>query len=303
MNIVIRLYNKVKNEIIYRKNKFNIARSIYSATSDDCIIAYWSNTDQTKSNWGDAINPYLLEKLSGKKVIHINSIYNIRNKPVYCAVGSILHHKYLKYSSKIIIWGAGFISNDNIIQASNIEIYAVRGPLTRKKLIQLGYKCPEVYGDPALLFSLIYPKKREIKYTLGIIPHYVDYNDENVKKYDKEDDVIVIDVKMGIKEFVDKVLSCKYIASSSLHGIIIADSYNIPSIWIKLSNKIVGNDFKFYDYFISVGRKKESPLIINDEIQKKEIISRVNKSNISKIQEKLLDSCPFINDREKYRQL
>lgn len=42
--------------------------------------------------------------------------------------------------------------------------------------------------------------------------------------------------------------ACKYIISSSLHGLICADSICIPNRWIKLS-ELLGSDFKFHDYY------------------------------------------------------
>ena len=48
-------------------------------------------------------------------------------------------------------------------------------------------------------------------------------------------------------------MSCETIASSSLHGLIAADSFHIPNLWIKLSNRIIGNDFKYHDYYSSYG--------------------------------------------------
>lgn len=49
--------------------------------------------------------------------------------------------------------------------------------------------------------------------------------------------------------------SCKKILSSSLHGLIVSDAYNIPNRMIKFSNKINGDGTNFTDYFLSVKRE------------------------------------------------
>ena len=41
---------------------------------------------------------------------------------------------------------------------------------------------------------------------------------------------------------IKQIADCEII-SSALHGLIAADSLNIPNKWIKLSNKLVGNNF------------------------------------------------------------
>ena len=44
-------------------------------------------------------------------------------------------------------------------------------------------------------------------------------------------------------------LSCEAIISSALHGLIAADSFFFPNRWIKLSDNLMGGDFKFNDYY------------------------------------------------------
>jgi pyruvyltransferase len=60
--------------------------------------------------------------------------------------------------------------------------------------------------------------------------------------------------KPAPKKFVKQIHECEYILSSSLHGIIIADSYGIPAYHIELSDKIIGGQWKFKDYYESVKR-------------------------------------------------
>ena len=60
------------------------------------------------------------------------------------------------------------------------------------------------------------------------------------------------------------IASCNFIISSSLHGLIAADSLNIPHVWMKISNKIIGGNWKFNDYFLSMNKEQVEPLIIKN---------------------------------------
>lgn len=155
-----------------------------------------------------------------------------------------------------IVWGTGCIGYGQV-KTPPKKIYAVRGPLTRKELIKKGIECPEIYGDPALLFPEIYNPSRRTKYTYGLIPHYIDFTDPtslSIIKDLESKGVKIINITSGVFHFIDELLQCKNILSSSLHGLIMSDAYNIPNVRIKLSDKLVGGDFKFDDYHLSVGK-------------------------------------------------
>ena len=125
-------------------------------------------------NWGDDINIYLIERMTGKRVIvKNNSVYHhlFYRGPVYSCIGSVIGWYE---SPRTITWGSGLISDQGDI-APPKKICSVRGPETRKRLLELGINCPQKYGDPALLISRYYkatslPKK----YKIGIIPHHSD---------------------------------------------------------------------------------------------------------------------------------
>jgi hypothetical protein len=126
---------------------------------------------------------------------------------------------------------------------------------------------------------LFYNPSINKKYTLGFIPHYVDYHNVfNMYKNDKNVHVINL-LNSNIEDVINQILSCNYIISSSLHGLIVADAYNIPNMWIKYDNKIKGDDTKFHDYFESVNiKKKYIDARLYKYITPKQLVNIINSS-------------------------
>lgn len=259
---------------------------------DKLLIVYWWKGDGGK-NWGDSLNPVLIKKLSGKEPVSSDEIINLKNEPIYSVVGSILEHKIGK---NLIVWGSGFISSTSQFKIKPNKICAVRGPLTRDLIIKQGIDCPEIYGDPALLYPLFYKPHVKKEYQIGIIPHYIDQSHPLLSIFRNNPNVLIIDITSRINEVIDNICKCKIIASSSLHGIIAADAYEIPSIWIEISDKIIGNRFKFYDYFQSVGRFNESPILITENTTLQDIYNQYREYKINIDLIKLIEACPFIKD-------
>ena len=54
-------------------------------------------------------------------------------------------------------------------------------------------------------------------------------------------------------KFLSRIVRAKKVISSSLHGIIIAESYGIPSVLLKNNNG--EGDEKYHDYYQGTGRK------------------------------------------------
>lgn len=249
---------------------------------------YWYNGEK---NFGDDLNVFLVEKLSQKKVISINPKYFLA--PHYFCIGSILE----RINHNSIIWGSGLISEKSTVKQPK-KVYAVRGPKTRELFLKNNIDCPEVYGDPALLLPLFYTPSNLKKYKIGVIPHYIDKEIASKLEIFNNNTIKIIDIQQeNIFNFVEEVSQCEIILSSSLHGLIIADAYNVPNIWIKFSGNILGGNFKFYDYFESVGRNDIKACIVNQSSLLEDIISSKKAYAIKIDLLMLLQSCPFI-DRE-----
>lgn len=262
------------------------------ATGSDAIILHWATEGVVAQNWGDKLNPYLAEKISGRKVIHRKDIIHLPGMKVHYVIGS--HLGTACSQPNAIVWGAGFISTTVDIPGPPEEIHAVRGWLSVERLRRAGIECPDVVGDPALLLPRYYqPKAGGQRYALGVIPHCHEWNEPIFQKARTWEDTLVIDICGGIEEVVDQIASCDRIVSSSLHGIICADSYGIPSLWLHVSDKLVGDGFKFRDYFSSVGRSERDPVMVEDSTERQELLDRFTDYTIEIDLEKLYASCPF----------
>lgn len=255
-------------------------------------------------NWGDDINYHLIKLLSNKEIVDYKSsiISKILKTQHYLVIGSILE---MHSDKDARVWGTGAMSKNRKITPPK-AVYAVRGPLTRKRLLDIGVECPEVYGDPALLTSIVVPVDRHIRYKLGIIPHVEDRSNPIIQDLCRRypNDVLIIDMGQygDWKNIPKQICQCECIISSSLHGLIVADSYSVPNLWIELSDKVGGNGFKFRDYMFSVKRDKNIvPIIRKESFDLNDVDKYMLEYQKPQIDLGLLiDSCPFISEDKKY---
>ncbi len=267
------MLTKIKHKLIsVAKSESEIIKNIGTPT---IMVRYFSDI----CNWGDLLNVEVVEYVSQKKVINCP----LGNRKHLLAIGSVLNSA----NNKSIIWGSGFISPEQKVNSQPVKVCAVRGPLTRAMLTEQGIECPEIYGDPALLLPEIYPLNNvEKKYDIGVIPHYEDANHQWISSIRKSTNVKIIDIQQSdTKSFLLDLLSCRHIASSSLHGLIASDAYGVPNCRLDFHNM---RSFKFDDYYKGIGVdnyntiniKQESKISISDIISlctKKQLCFDANK--------------------------
>ena len=119
---------------------------------------------------------------------------------------------------------------------------------------------PGSIWGPALLLPRFFNPTVVKKYKVGIIPHFSDKRHPWVESYRNDPRVLIIDIESGIGNVVRAIKSCEMILSSSLHGLVCADAYGIPNVWIKLSDKLLGGSFKFRDYRLSINAAEAVPV-------------------------------------------
>jgi pyruvyltransferase len=250
-------------------------------------------TPDNTQNWGDLIPYRIIEELFDTD-INKDEIFNVenpnKNYKVY-TTGSVM--LFTKKDS--IVWGTGCIDK-GMIGENPSKVYAVRGPLTRNELLKKGIDCPEVYGDPALLYPMIYNPKIDKKYKWGIIPHYIEFEssrDREVIKNLENQGVKVIDICSGEKEFIDELLEVENVISSSLHGLIMADAYGIPNARVNISNKLIGGHFKFKDYYLSVDREIDLGLQLTNKTKLSDLEKLYLNNSIDFDKYKLINNSPW----------
>lgn len=269
-----------------------LVQSARASMSDHVIIVDWVNRGRVKENWGDAIAPLLAFRLSGKQPVNNRDIFNPRDRPVFTTIGSMLG---VIDAPNVTVWGTGFVDSRASVQRGDLDVRAVRGPMSRQKLIDSGIKCPDVYGDPALLFPLLYRPQAVREYSLGIIPHFKEQSMPAVQQLMHQDDVLIIDIRGGVKHVVDQINRCERIASSSLHGLVAADAYQVPAIWVRFSDRPAGDGFKFRDYLASTGTRGGEPLFISEEVGVAAIHANFSDEVPQHEIDRFLDACPFLN--------
>lgn len=255
-------------------------------------LHYWNSKieigDNCPYNLGDNLSEIIVTWMLEKKGLSLNT--KVRAKKHLYAVGSILSMGY----QNATIWGAGFLEPLSNVRrffhsskCRKLDIRAVRGPVTRELLLSIGHKCPEIYGDPALLLPLIYnPEEIEEHRDFLIIPHF-SKEEEYVKKYGRSaiGTMKTNDYEMIIKQ----IKSSKKVISGSLHGIILSESYGVPAIFLR--DRAAYKDFKYEDYYQSTGRRQFS--FASSIEQAIEMDPMPLPKNIKELQECLLDSFPY----------
>ena len=232
------------------RNRFMLFNVTNFAKKNRVNLDYWLESD----NLGDTLTPVIVNHLLAKRGIKpdkkVNGIKHL------FAVGSVITAGIQDGT----VWGSGIL-NARLgyrLKGRKLDICSVRGPFTRTYLADYGFEAPAVYGDPAIFMPEIYTpsEKIEKKYKYGVVMHK-----DQVVPVENRNDLIVIDIcTADYKDFVNKLLSCEKIISSSLHGIILAESYGVQAVLLK--PKV---DYLKYDDWYYSTKRYEYPVVTSIE--------------------------------------
>lgn len=232
-----------------RKLTRTVKAQTAAAPTPQISLRYWRPADGHR-NFGDELGRVVSTLMLARQGITTED-ESLRQCHLL-SVGSILHFA----QDGDVIWGSGRngkVDADKHVW-TQLDVRAVRGPLTRNFLAERGIFCPEIYGDPALLLPGLLPlRKTEAQHEIGFVPNLNDLKHRVVDP----DDIIrqgmhLISPYLPWRQAIKEIISCRTIVSSSLHGMAIAEAYGIDACLVRLSQH--EPPFKYLDYFAGTQR-------------------------------------------------
>ncbi|RFA16442.1 hypothetical protein B7R22_02855 [Subtercola boreus] len=196
------------------------------------------------NNFGDLLGPLIVSGLLKARGMG-DRVAAGRDLTLF-SIGSVLHFA----RTGDVVWGTGV--NGKVEPGAHtftdLDVRAVRGPLTRSFLLERGIDCPPVYGDPGLLVPKVMPHLVELagdkKYALTVIPNLND-----LPSYEASDSLV--SPILPVEAVLERIAQSELVVGSSLHAIIVAEALGVPARLVATSRE---SPFKYEDYYRGSGR-------------------------------------------------
>lgn len=189
---------------------------------------------------GEVINPYVVERLSGRIPRFVSGGKGI------CMAGTF--EDAVKPGTRV--WGGG-LSEEDVAPACSPAISAVRGPRTRAALQAAGLDCPEIYGDCASLLPLVFRPEAVLTHRTGLVCLRSEVPAGAIDPEIRLIEPVAFDAA-GIEAFIRALCGCSRIIATSLYGMAIALAYGIPCAWAETAKRPSGR-FQIRDHLAALG--------------------------------------------------
>ncbi len=206
-----------------------------------------------KFNLGDTLSPVIVNWMLDRRGMSLS--VPVGQTKHLLALGSLLGRGIFDAT----VWGSGVLEVSTLPRLKHqkgirsYDIRAVRGPKTRGVLLDYGFPCPAVYGDPGVLLPLISPAAYVAPPAgpVGVIFHRTtDLSDLELPRGCKRISIETSDYR----QFVEELMGCSRVVSESLHGVILAESYGVPARAFLVGDRVSTCSFKYEDWYASTGR-------------------------------------------------
>ena len=111
----------------------------------------------------------------------------------------------------------------------------------------------------------------------------------------------MLDITKPPADLVRDIASCGCLLSSALHGLICADSLGIPNQHMILSDRVVGGEYKFLDYYSVFENVRYDPIrmdqreaVTDDDIRNVTRDYAIAPREIDAICDRLMEAFPVI---------
>lgn len=227
-------------------------------------VFWWDHT----ANFGDSIGPALVARMLN--VRPVNSRLIARTGTVLYSVGSITA---MIDQDNVAVWGSGLLkplTDSEIMRLRSrreVDVLAVRGLYTELELkAKLGWNVPAVYGDPALLLPRVFPVLERKQGSISVVLHWEHVKFRQKIRAQHRDQIQFVDVDEDYLNVVQKIASSSVCISSSLHGIIVAQAYGVPWVWLQFNDHLLhSSNFKFDDFFTTIDRPRVCKKVVASE--------------------------------------
>jgi hypothetical protein len=210
-------------------------------------------------NFGDALSAHVVAHVSGRDVVLVAP----RQAELF-ALGSLMHviSKFWtdrrRPKNPPILWGTGVLNpfwrRDFL---DNVQVALMRGPISAA-LMKVKMK---VFGDPGFLAADVFGPVAQQHDRIAVIPHHSQAEDPQIAAMVARDPALhLIDPRLDAATVCAEIAGSAHVVSASLHGLIVADSYGIPSTWMDPG---VQGYLKYHDYAASIGRHMLAPVEID----------------------------------------
>lgn len=196
------------------------------------------------NNFGDLVGPLIVSRLLEQAGVR-NEEGDVTSARLL-TVGSILHLA----RDGDVVWGTGRNGKvpEEKCKFEHLDVRAVRGPLTREFLLKRDIDVPSLYGDPGLLLPTVLPVLVEWRsrpaYDVTCVPNLNDYG--RTRRACRP-----LNPRWPLQVCLERIARSRFVAGSSLHGLIIAEALGIPARGIKSAME---PEYKYADYYLGTGR-------------------------------------------------
>lgn len=200
------------------------------------------------NNFGDLLGPVIVDKMLKNAGINARAT---KSSHRLLAVGSIMHLA----GEGDLVWGTGMNGKKLTSELSirQLDVRAVRGPLTQRVLTDKGIDAPSIFGDPGLLVGQLWSRgelaARQEPRRFSVVPNFHDF-----PLYPHTPHTVNPTGKLW--DVIGKIAASGLVVGSSLHGVVVAESLGIPARLVLSKTEPL---FKYQDYYEGTGRTSFAP--------------------------------------------
>lgn len=244
------------------------------------VKAFWWDRHP---NFGDLLTELILPHYN------IAPIIVAPEKAQLFAIGSVIEMSPEDFSG--YFWTSGKMHGDRVTPRPQAKFLAARGTKTQAAL---GLPDSLPLGDGGLLISKVLPARPSTG-KVGFIPHFTHHEASFTSELTDllGEDGVFIDVTQSPQKVAEEISSCTAVFSTSLHGVILADAYGVPTCWALPEPVLNGGDHKFYDYESAFPLTQPRRVAVEEIRGAEDILSHaktVSQERLHDIQEELESS-------------